>query len=144
VGERFAVRNSGALAVVEGVGDHGCEYMTGGMVVVLGETGQNFGAGMSSGVAYVLDLEQTFRSRANMELVDIERIENDDEWNALYTVVEWHARRTRSRWAEQLLKNWDDVAPSFWRVQPRGTTTTARDFAAPPREQDEKLIRAGY
>ncbi|MBE3559260.1 MAG: glutamate synthase large subunit [Ktedonobacteraceae bacterium] len=128
-GERFAVRNSGALAVVEGVGDHGCEYMTGGMVVVLGETGINFGAGMSSGVAYVLDLEETFQQRCNTDLVDIGRIEDEDELEALRSIVERHARKTRSKWAEHILKHWEHMVPCFWRVLPRGTSTTARDFA---------------
>ena len=82
-GERFAVRNSGALAVVEGVGDHCCEYMTSGMVVVLGETGQNFGAGMSAGVAYVLDTEDRFPEDCNTELVELDRIEDDNELDAL-------------------------------------------------------------
>jgi glutamate synthase (NADPH/NADH) large chain/glutamate synthase (ferredoxin) len=127
-GERFAVRNSGALAVVEGVGDHCCEYMTNGMVVVLGETGQNFGAGMSSGVAYVLDTEGVFSNRCNRELVDTLRIDDENELAALRTVVEWHARKTRSKRAEEILKNWDEVSGSFWRVLPRGTTTSACDF----------------
>jgi len=127
-GERFAVRNSGALAVVEGVGDHGCEYMTGGMVVVLGETGQNFAAGMSSGIAYVLDTDNVFSSRCNRELVDIERIGDEREIDALHTVIEWHARRTRSKHAERILDAWEQLCNSFWRVLPRGTSTSACDF----------------
>src|SRR5207253_6387783 len=97
-GERFAVRNSGAHAVVEGVGDHACEYMTAGMVVVLGETGRNFGAGMSSGVAYVLDTAHTFSAHCNTELVEASRLDDDRELSALRTVVKWHVRRTRSKW----------------------------------------------
>jgi glutamate synthase (NADPH/NADH) large chain/glutamate synthase (ferredoxin) len=127
-GERFAVRNSGALAVVEGVGDHGCEYMTGGMVVVLGETGQNFAAGMSSGVAYVLDKANVFPIRCNTELVELQRVEDLREREALRTVIGWHARKTRSKRAVQILDEWDQLQGLFWRVLPKGTSTSACDF----------------
>ena len=127
-GERFAVRNSGALAVVEGVGDHACEYMTGGMVVVLGETGRNFGAGMSSGVAYVFDPENALPSRYNNDLVDLERIDDEGEREALRIVVSLHAKRTRSKHALALLNSWEQVQHDFWRVQPRGASVSARDF----------------
>jgi glutamate synthase domain-containing protein 3 len=127
-GERFAVRNSGAVAVVEGVGDHGCEYMTSGMVVVLGETGQNFAAGMSSGVAYVLDAENRFPARCNTEMVSLDRINNARELEALRTVVEWHARKTRSKHAERILEDWENLSLCFWRVLPGGTSTSACDF----------------
>ncbi len=127
-GERFAVRNSGAVAVVEGVGDHGCEYMTGGLVVVLGETGQNFGAGMSSGVAYVLDTGDHFSSRCNTELVELHRIHDDREMNALRTVVEWHARKTHSKHAEHILEQWEQLQGKFWCVLPRSTHLSVRDF----------------
>jgi glutamate synthase domain-containing protein 2/glutamate synthase domain-containing protein 1/glutamate synthase domain-containing protein 3 len=127
-GERFAVRNSGALAVVEGVGAHGCEYMTNGMVVVLGETGPNFGAGMSSGVAYVLDTQGKFPARCNTELVELLRIENAREMQALRIVVEWHARKTRSKHAARILDEWESMQGLFWRVLPRGTSTSACDF----------------
>ncbi len=127
-GERFAVRNSGALAVVEGVGDHGCEYMTGGMVVVLGETGRNFAAGMSSGVAYVLDSAGTFSERCNTDLVGLGRVSDASELDALRTVVEWHARKTRSKHAERILEHWEQLAGSFWRVLPRNTSLSACDF----------------
>ncbi|HET7567422.1 MAG TPA: glutamate synthase large subunit [Gaiellaceae bacterium] len=103
-GERFAVRNSGARAVVEGVGDHGCEYMTGGVVVVLGPTGRNFAAGMSGGVAYVLDDELEFSARCNPELVGLEHVEDDAELRAL---VEEHLERTGSAVAARLLADWD-------------------------------------
>src|SRR5207248_4318857 len=95
VGERFAVRNSGATAVVEGVGDHGCEYMTGGVVVVLGRTGRNFAAGMSGGIAYVLDDDRTFAARCNTELVGLEPLELDD-LQVLRELIEEHERRTDS------------------------------------------------
>jgi glutamate synthase (NADPH/NADH) large chain/glutamate synthase (ferredoxin) len=142
-GERFAVRNSGALAVVEGVGDHACEYMTNGMVVVLGETGRNFAAGMSSGVAYVLDTGDVFSGHYNPELVDIHRIDDANELAALRTVVEWHARKTRSKRAEQILNDWEQVSASFWRVLPRGTNTSACDFVDAS-EYDGTLLSASH
>ena len=112
-GERFAVRNSGAYAVVEGVGDHGCEYMTGGAVVVLGPTGRNFAAGMSGGVAYVLDEEGAFAGRCIRELVGLEPVEDDAELRAL---VEEHRERTGSAVAARLLADWD--ASRFVKVMP--------------------------
>jgi Glutamate synthase domain 2 len=129
-GERFAVRNSGAVAVVEGVGDHCCEYMTGGMVVVLGETGLNFGAGMSSGVAYVLDEHDTFTRRCNTDLAaqSLSRVDDAIELDALRAMVGLHVRRTHSAYAEQLLNNWEQVGHKFWRVQPAGTAVTACDY----------------
>ncbi len=142
-GERFAVRNSGAVAVVEGLGDHGCEYMTGGMVVVLGETGQNFGAGMSSGVAYVLDKEEDFQIRCNPEMVDLQRLLDPGEVDALRTVVEWHARKTHSKYAESILEQWEQLLPSFWRVQPNNTTLSACDFVEAG-EHEVALLRASH
>jgi len=137
-GERFAVRNSGALAIVEGVGAHACEYMTAGMVVVLGETGQNFGAGMSAGVAYVLDMTGVFPMHCNTELVELQRIGNPDEIEALRTVISWYRRKTRSWRAAQLLAEWSRMHRAFWRVSARNTTElvspeqdntpTARDY----------------
>jgi glutamate synthase (NADPH/NADH) large chain/glutamate synthase (ferredoxin) len=116
-GERFAVRNSGALAVVEGVGDHACEYMTGGTVVVLGPTGRNFAAGMSGGTAYVLDDEGSFPERCNMEMVGLEGLSDADEV-ALRALVSEHARRTRSPQAARLLEDWDEARGSFVKVMP--------------------------
>lgn len=142
-GERFAVRNSGALAVVEGVGAHCCEYMTGGMVVVLGETGYNFGAGMSSGVSYVLDTSGTFPIRCNTELVGLHRINELQELDALRTVIEWHVRKTHSKYAEQILEQWDSMQRLFWRVQPHGTSTSACDFVDSG-EYDAQLISASH
>jgi glutamate synthase domain-containing protein 2/glutamate synthase domain-containing protein 1/glutamate synthase domain-containing protein 3 len=127
-GERFAVRNSGALAVVEGVGAHACEYMTGGMVVVLGETGQNFGAGMSAGVAYVLDMADTFPGRCNTELVEFQRIGDPGEAEALRTVIQWHHKKTRSWRAAQLLAEWSRLQRAFWRVAPRDASYSAYDY----------------
>jgi glutamate synthase (NADPH) large chain len=117
VGERFAVRNSGARAVVEGVGDHGCEYMTGGIVVVLGPTGRNFAAGMSGGVAYVLDEEATFSTRCNHELVGLEPVAGEDA-DTLRELVAEHERRTGSTVAARLLAQWDDAVERFVKVMP--------------------------
>ncbi|MEO8970496.1 MAG: glutamate synthase large subunit, partial [Ktedonobacteraceae bacterium] len=127
-GERFAVRNSGALAVVEGTGAHACEYMTGGMVVVLGETGQNFAAGMSSGVAYVLDTTGTFPMRCNTELVELHRLDDNEEIEALHTIIQMHHKKTRSWRASQLLAEWNRMQRLFWRVSPHNSTHSARDY----------------
>jgi glutamate synthase domain-containing protein 3 len=116
-GERFAVRNSGVVAVVEGVGDHGCEYMTGGRVVVLGSTGLNFAAGMSGGVAYVLDVDGGFRSRCNTELVGFDEI-TADEALELRGILEEHRDRTGSPVAERVLDAWDDQLARFVKVMP--------------------------
>jgi glutamate synthase domain-containing protein 2/glutamate synthase domain-containing protein 1/glutamate synthase domain-containing protein 3 len=117
-GERFAVRNSGASTVVEGVGDHGCEYMTGGRVVVIGPTGLNFAAGMSGGVAYVLDVDGGFATRTNMELVELEAPAPDDLEEVRALVAE-HAERTDSPVAAGLLEDWDAAAHRFVKVMPR-------------------------
>jgi glutamate synthase domain-containing protein 2/glutamate synthase domain-containing protein 1/glutamate synthase domain-containing protein 3 len=117
-GERFAVRNSGARAVVEGVGDHGCEYMTGGVVVVLGRTGRNFGAGMSGGIAYVLDEDGTFESRCNTELVGLGPVEAADDVKIVRALVEEHERRTGSPVAGRLLAEWDVSLARFVKVLP--------------------------
>lgn len=127
-GERFAVRNSGALAVVEGVGDHGCEYMTGGLVVVLGETGRNFAAGMSSGVAYILDTDTIFSSRCNSELVNMQRMEDSEEIAALRAIVTLHAHKTNSKHAEGILNAWEQFYHLFWRILPHDTNTSACNF----------------
>jgi glutamate synthase domain-containing protein 2/glutamate synthase domain-containing protein 1/glutamate synthase domain-containing protein 3 len=116
-GERFAVRNSGVTAVVEGVGDHGCEYMTGGRVVVLGSTGLNFAAGMSGGIAYVLDVDGAFRSRCNTELVGFDEISPDEALD-LRSWIEEHLERTGSPVAERLLAEWDRHLARFVKVMP--------------------------
>jgi glutamate synthase (NADPH/NADH) large chain/glutamate synthase (ferredoxin) len=116
-GERFAVRNSGVDAVVEGIGDHGCEYMTGGTVVVLGRTGRNFGAGMSGGVAYVLDDDGTFERRCNFELVAFDDINEDDERH-LHDLVSEHEERTGSPVAARLLEDWRTALGRFVKVMP--------------------------
>jgi glutamate synthase domain-containing protein 3 len=116
-GERFGVRNSGAIAVVEGIGDHGCEYMTGGRVVVLGRTGLNFAAGMSGGIAYVLDVDGAFRSRCNTELVGFDEI-TPDEALELRGWIEEHAAHTGSTVAKDVLAGWEDQLPRFVKVMP--------------------------
>ena len=118
VGERFGVRNSGAVAVVEGVGDHACEYMTGGRVVVLGQTGRNFGAGMSGGIAFVMDTDGTFGSRVNPDMVELESPDDDDAaW--LEEVVRRHHVETGSPVAEALLADWANRKATFVKVMPR-------------------------
>ncbi|BES69951.1 glutamate synthase large subunit [Marinobacter nanhaiticus D15-8W] len=124
-GERFGVRNSGAHAVVEGVGDHCCEYMTGGLVTVLGHTGHNFGAGMTGGFAYVLDQQNTFVDKYNHELVEIQRISSEDMEpyrNHLRTVIREHVTETQSEWAEHILDNFDDYIGRFWLVKPKAAS----------------------
>ena len=117
-GERFAVRNSGATAVVEGVGDHGCEYMTRGLVVVLGKTGRNFGAGMSGGVAYVFDDEGNFASKCNMGMVELGPIDNADEIHQLHALIVRHHQYTQSAVARRMLDRWDDHVKKFVKVLP--------------------------
>ncbi|MBK6599734.1 MAG: glutamate synthase large subunit [Proteobacteria bacterium] len=118
-GERFAVRNSGVDAVVEGIGDHGCEYMTGGRVIVLGATGRNFAAGMSGGIAYVLDEDDAFSKRVNTQMVDVERIEDAAEADAVRTLIEKHVAATGSKLGERVLAAWGTELPRFFRVMPR-------------------------
>ncbi len=117
-GERFCVRNSGAVAVVEGVGDHGCEYMTGGRVIVLGKTGVNFAAGMSGGIAYVLDENQLFDTRCNLEMVDIEGVSEEDDIRFLKKYISEHYEYTKSRLADHILQNWEEYLPFFVKVMP--------------------------
>jgi glutamate synthase (NADPH/NADH) large chain len=116
-GERFCVRNSGAKAVVEGVGDHGCEYMTGGIAVILGETGRNFAAGMSGGVAYVFDKNKNFAARCNMEMVAFDPLEAEDVAE-LKRLVSNHANYTNSEVAKDILANWEQSLAHFVKVMP--------------------------
>jgi len=129
-GERFCVRNSGASAVVEGVGNHGCEYMTGGTVVVLGVTGQNFAAGMSGGVAYVYDVDGMFAKRCNISMVTLEKIETEEssvgaikhlghaDETLLKSLIENHVKYTGSTRAKALLDDWDQSRTKFIKVMP--------------------------
>ena len=117
-GERFAVRNSGATAVIEGIGDHGCEYMTGGLVLILGQTGKNFAAGMSGGVAYIFDENKDFESRCNMEMVDLDPLEEAD-LNTVYKLLVNQREYTNSDRATEMLTNWQEVQQQFVKVMPR-------------------------
>ena len=145
-GERFAVRNSGASAVVEGLGDHGCEYMTGGVVVVIGETGRNFAAGMSGGIAYVLDEDGSFAKRCNLAMVELQPVAEEEEMmqksyhqggdldshgrvdvmgdmtrfdaERLHQLISNHARYTGSERARHILEQWDEYKPKFRKVMP--------------------------
>jgi glutamate synthase (NADPH/NADH) large chain len=149
-GERFAVRNSGAVAVVEGVGDHGCEYMTGGTVAVLGVTGRNFAAGMSGGIAYVLDSDGEFVKHCNTAMVDLEPVLSESEqqgklsrefWHGgradeviLKEMVERHARLTNSRRAREILEKWTDYRPRFVKIFPKEYRRALGELAAAQRK----------
>ena len=138
-GERFAVRNSGATAVVEGVGDHGCEYMTGGTVVVLGRTGRNFAAGMSGGIAYVLDDDATFAARCNTELVGFDPVEETDV-AAILALVSEHAERTGSPVAAEILASSGSVAERFVKVMPHDYKRALSDLEI---ERDDHPVSTG-
>src|SRR6185437_11255724 len=118
-GERFGVRNSGVSAVVEAIGDHGCEYMTGGRVIVIGKTGRNFAAGMSGGVAYVLDEAGDFASRVNTQMVDLEKLSDANEIEELWKFVQRHQTYTKSERAGKILANWDGMVNRFVKVIPK-------------------------
>jgi len=118
VGERFCVRNSGAIAVVEGAGDHCCEYMTGGRTVVLGTTGRNFAAGMSGGVAYVLDEADNFDFFCNMEMVELSLIEDSTDSKELKGFISNHFKYTKSQLAKKILDNWSDYVDKFKKIVP--------------------------
>jgi glutamate synthase (NADPH/NADH) large chain/glutamate synthase (ferredoxin) len=140
-GERFCIRNSGGCAVVEGVGDHGCEYMTGGVVVILGETGRNFGAGMTSGTAYVLDEAKDFSEMYNPQLVSLEPVTDDADLNTLLAMIRRHAELTGSKRSREVLSHWDSYLPLFWKVVPHPTETLP---ARPPKRKAkaEKVVEA--
>ena len=131
-GERFGVRNSGVRAVVEGVGDHGCEYMTGGRVVVLGPTGRNFAAGMSGGIAYVLDEAGDFELRCNTEMVDLEPLVEDADIAELRTMIGQHIHHTGSQHAQRILANLDASLPRFVKVFPKAFKEESWLRAPPP------------
>ena len=140
VGERFCVRNSGATAVVEGVGDHGCEYMTGGRAVVLGRTGRNFGAGMSGGVAYVFDEDGSFDRRVNAEMVDLDPVEAEDlEW--LRDTISKHVAETGSSVGTRILARWKQDSERFVKVMPQDYKRVL-DAARQAREQGIDEIEA--
>jgi glutamate synthase (ferredoxin) len=135
-GERFAVRNSGAHAVVEGVGDHGCEYMTGGRVVVLGKTGRNFAAGMSGGIAYILDEAGDFRVRCNLGMVGLEPLVSEEDVDEVKDLITRHLRYTNSKVAERVLIHWEELQSKFVKVVP---TDYKRALAAMKRAQQEGI-----
>jgi glutamate synthase (ferredoxin) len=118
-GERFCVRNSGVNAVVESIGDRGCEYMTGGKVIVLGTTGRNFAAGMSGGVAYILDEQGDFATRCNTQMVGLETLTEPTEIEEVRGSIEKHAEYTHSDKAQKVLANWEEMVPKFVKVMPR-------------------------
>ena len=135
-GERFAVRNSGATAVVEGVGYHGCEYMTSGVVVVLGRTGANFAAGMTGGRAFVLDIDDNFERRCNPEQVDISRLDMEEgsaDKALVRSLIEAHVRHTGSDWGQRILNNFDHFALKFRVVDPRRENVKAPQTVTPLR-----------
>ncbi|HEY4344106.1 MAG TPA: glutamate synthase large subunit [Parvibaculum sp.] len=170
-GERFAVRNSGAIAVVEGTGDHGCEYMTGGIVVVLGQTGRNFAAGMSGGIAYVLDEDRMFEKRCNMAMVDLEPVEAELEAmeklrhqrgdleshgrvdvmadmtrfdaERLRQLIENHARYTNSGRAKEILADWDNTLPKFRKVMPVEYRRALKEMARAQENAAQAIAVAG-
>ena len=117
-GERFCVRNSGAKAVVEGIGDHGCEYMTGGLAVILGEVGRNFGAGMSGGIAYIYDKDNSFEIKCNGEGLNLDPVELEDDILELRSLIENHYNATQSALAQRILENWENELPKFIKVLP--------------------------
>tara|TARA_R110002072_G_scaffold13481_1_gene56726 strand:- start:186737 stop:191422 length:4686 start_codon:yes stop_codon:yes gene_type:complete len=138
--ERFCVRNSGARAVIEGVGDHGLEYMTGGRVVVLGQTGRNFAAGMSGGVAYVFaEDKEKFRLNCNLGLVDLDPVETDEDIAELKELIEKHSNYTGSTVAAEILDNWNESLPKFIRVMPRDYKRALEELAA---EQAAEAVAA--
>jgi glutamate synthase (NADPH/NADH) large chain len=141
VGERFCVRNSGATAVVEGVGDHACEYMTGGRAVILGPTGRNVAAGMSGGIAYVLDLDS---ARVNHEMVDVQPLTAaDQDW--LHGIIEKHTEETKSAVGAALLADWSNRVGDFVRIMPRDyqrVLEATRQAATTGRSVDEAVMEA--
>jgi glutamate synthase (ferredoxin) len=144
-GERFAVRNSGADAVVEGVGDHGCEYMTGGKVVVIGGVGRNFAAGMTGGTAYVLDEDGDFAAQANLEMVELENLSDTEDAAVVKKMLEEHLSFTGSDKAAEILIRWEDYEPKFVRVMPRDyrrMITAIEDFKEQGLALEDALMRA--
>ena len=143
VGERFCVRNSGVTAVVEGVGDHGCEYMTGGRVIVLGRTGINFGAGMSGGIAYVYDHTNDFDRRVNYEMVNVEQLDEDDR-EFLRSTIEQHLEHTDSAVAKRMLASWSVEVSRFRKVMPtdyKRVLTVMQESEEAGLSEDETVAR---
>ena len=146
-GERFCVRNSGATAVVEGVGDHGCEYMTGGVAVVLGPTGKNFAAGMSGGVAYVLDEKRDLYLRLNKALVSMSTVTEPEDVARLRELIQAHADATGSAKAKNILEHFDDYLPLSKKILPHDYDRMLRTiaaFRAQGMAEDEARVEAFY
>jgi glutamate synthase (NADPH/NADH) large chain len=149
-GERFAVRNSGVKAVAEGVGDHGCEYMTGGVAVILGETGKNFGAGMSGGEAYVLDEDGDFPDRVNRDMVDVRDMTEERDRDLVHRMIRNHYQYTNSEKAGEILDNWPEYRDQFVKVMPEAYEEIIADYASrgqdirieppPPADDAEELL----
>jgi len=145
-GERFAVRNSGAHTVVEGVGDHGCEYMTGGRVLIIGRTGRNFAAGMSGGIAYVLDETSDFKIRCNLDMVDLETL-SDEDVEIIKIMLNKHGQYTQSTVANRILDNWRLFHPKFVKIMPKDykrvllAIKKARETGVP---EDEAVMEAAH
>lgn len=139
-GERFAVRNSGATAVVEGVGDHGCEYMTGGVVVVIGKTGNNFGAGMSGGIAYVYDEHEWFGMNCNLDMVDLESVWTDEDKEVLRVLLEKHFKFTHSVRARDILDHWESRLPLFVKVMPMEYKLSLERIRQEEHRDDEQML----
>lgn len=135
-GERFCVRNSGAIAVVEGIGDHGCEYMTGGIAVILGEVGRNFGAGMSGGIAYIYDRNKTFEAHCNKEALNLDPVKEQKDINELKTLIENHYNATLSPLAQRILENWENELSNFIKIFPEEYKQALK------RLEEEKLAQA--
>ncbi|WP_299212523.1 glutamate synthase large subunit [uncultured Aquimarina sp.] len=135
-GERFCVRNSGAKAVVEGIGDHGCEYMTGGVAVILGEVGRNFGAGMSGGIAYIYDDKKTFEAHCNKEALNLDPVEIPEDVIELKELIESHYNATLSPLAQRILENWENELPKFIKIFPEEYKQALK------RLEEEKLAQA--
>jgi len=146
-GERFCVRNSGVNTVVEGVGDHGCEYMTGGRVVIIGKTGRNFAAGMSGGIAYVLDEAGDFAVKCNQAMVDLDSMEDDEDLDIVRTLLNNHAKYTQSSVAKRILDDWDTYIGKFVKVMPKdykrvlSAIKIARETGA---NEDEAIMEAAH
>ena len=141
-GERFAVRNSGAKAVVEGVGDHGCEYMTGGQVAILGSTGRNFAAGMSGGIAYIYDKNGKFEYNCNLSMIDLFPVQNEDDIEELHELIDHHYKYTGSTVAKSILNNWEESLPKFIKVFPKEYQRYLREKTAQPAVEKQELQEA--
>jgi glutamate synthase domain-containing protein 3 len=144
-GERFGVRNSGATAVLEGAGEHCCEYMTGGTVVVLGETGRNFGAGMTGGQAFVYDENENFERRYNPELIALRRLQGDSYEKYLKALVREHLEKTGSQMARMLLEDWETQRQFFWHVMPKENVVqieSATEGSAESEDEEDEKVKA--